>query len=99
MIHLYLQKMLYLEDRFVEVLHHRLDGEIETYDEANVERALRDVLDRPVLRNGQPLTLKDEQVTAVRAATRHPMTIISGGPGTGKTTIVLSILRTLRGWA
>ena len=40
--------------------------------------------------------LKDEQVLAVRAATRHPMTIISGGPGTGKTTIILSILRMLR---
>ena len=50
----------------------------------------------PRLRNGQALTLKDEQVSAVRTATRHPMTIISGGPGTGKTTIVLSILRTLR---
>ena len=36
------------------------------------------------------------QQKAVRAASRHPMTIISGGPGTGKTTIILSILRTLR---
>ena len=45
--HLYLQKMLYLEDRFVEVLRHRLDTEIEEYDAVIVERALRDVLESP----------------------------------------------------
>ena len=94
--HVYFQKMLYLEDRFVEVLCHRLDGEIHDCDEAIVERALRDVLERPAVRDGQDLTLNDEQISAVRAVTHHPMTIISGGPGTGKTTIVLSILRTLR---
>jgi exodeoxyribonuclease V alpha subunit len=94
--HLYLQKMLYLEDRFVEVLHHRLYAEIQECDEAIVERALRDVLERPAVRNAHALTLKDEQISAVRAAIRHPITIISGGPGSGKTTIVLSILRTLR---
>ena len=94
--HLYLQKMLYLENRFVDVLRHRLDAAIEEYDDAIVERALRDVLDRPGSRNGQPLTLTTDQELAVRAAIRHPLTIISGGPGTGKTTIILSILRTLR---
>jgi exodeoxyribonuclease V alpha subunit len=94
--YLYLQKMLYLEDRFVEVLRHRLQAKFQEYDDAIIEHALYDVRDRPALRDGQTLTLKDEQVSAVRAATRHPMTIISGGPGTGKTTIVLSILRTLR---
>jgi exodeoxyribonuclease V alpha subunit len=94
--HLYLQKMLYLEDRFVEILRHRLDAEISGYGDAKVERALGDVLKRPAMRNGQALILKNEQASAVRAALSHPMTIISGGPGTGKTTIVLSILRTLR---
>ena len=45
--HLYLQKMLYLEDQFVEVLRHRLDAGIEEYNQAIVERALRDVLEPP----------------------------------------------------
>jgi exodeoxyribonuclease V alpha subunit len=93
--HLYMQKMLYLENRFVATLRHRLEAEIETYDDGIIERALCDVLDRPGSRNGQALTLTHEQTSAVRAAMRHPMTIISGGPGTGKTTIVLSILRML----
>ncbi len=94
--HLYFQKMLYLEDRFVEGLRQRLDDETTERNELIIERALRDVLKRPAVRDGQALTLTDEQVSAVRAVTHHPMTIISGGPGTGKTTIVLSILRTLR---
>jgi exodeoxyribonuclease V alpha subunit len=39
--------------------------------------------------------LSDEQALAVTMAASHPLTVISGGPGTGKTSIVVSILRTL----
>ena len=94
--YLYLQKMFYLEDRFVDTLRRRLDADIAECDEARVEQSLRDVLDRSGFRNGQAMRLRDEQESAVRLAARYPMTIISGGPGTGKTTVVLSILRTLR---
>jgi exodeoxyribonuclease V alpha subunit len=94
--HLYLQKMLALENRFVEVLCRRLDAEIQVYDQADVEHALRDVLERPAFRNGQAISLTGEQASAVRVAAQNATTIISGGPGTGKTTIVLTILRVLR---
>ena len=94
--YLYLQKMLHLEDRFVEALRRRLDAAIPDWSEEDSEEALRDVLERSVHRNGRPVALANEQEAAVRAAVRYPMTIISGGPGTGKTTIVLSILRVLR---
>ena len=49
-----------------------------------------------MVRARQTIELKDEQQAAVRAAVRYPVTIVSGGPGTGKTTIVVSILRVLR---
>ena len=39
--------------------------------------------------------LGPEQQNAVRAAVEHNLTVITGGPGTGKTTIVCSILRAL----
>ena len=39
--------------------------------------------------------LGPEQQKAVRAAVEHNLTVITGGPGTGKTTIVCSILRAL----
>ena len=64
---------------------------------AIVERALRDVLERPASRNGRPLDVEGRASNGrCVPRRRHPMTIISGGPGTGKTTIILSILRTLR---
>ena len=93
--HLYLQKMLNLEDRFVEVMR-RLDAEIEGWPEEQVEQAICDVLARPRVRNGQPVTLIEEQQAAVRSTVRYPLTIVSGGPGTGKTTIVVTMLRVLR---
>ena len=42
-----------------------------------------------------PVRLSMEQIQAVQAALDHPMTLISGNPGTGKTSIVVAILRAL----
>jgi exodeoxyribonuclease V alpha subunit len=47
---------------------------------------LGDLLDAPVLLSG-------EQRKAVRQAIRAPFTLLTGGPGTGKTSIVVAILR------
>jgi len=38
------------------------------------------------------ITLNDEQLTAVNSAFKEPMIIITGGPGTGKTTIIRNII-------
>jgi len=94
--HLYLQKMLQLEDRFVEVIRYRLSASIERWSEEQIDRTLCDVLSRPVNQNTGSIVLDSEQLDAVRAAVRYPMTVISGGPGTGKTTIIVSMLRVLR---
>ena len=42
------------------------------------------------------LTLADSQAAAVRLALRSKATVITGGPGVGKTTIVKTILRMLQ---
>lgn len=55
-----------------------------------VARALAEVLARPA-----GVTLSDEQQRAVERAARAPLTLISGGPGTGKTSIVVAVLRVL----
>ncbi len=94
--YLYLQKMLNLEDRFVEAMLSRLEAKIESWSEEQVERALDDVLARPSMHHGRPLTLIDEQQQAVRSAVGGPLTVVSGGPGTGKTTVVVTMLRVLR---
>ncbi|MEO0322963.1 MAG: exodeoxyribonuclease V subunit alpha [Myxococcota bacterium] len=62
---------------------------------AALDAALADVLGRPAERDGVPLRPSDEQARAIRAACVHPVAVIAGGPGTGKTTIVASVLRAL----
>ena len=64
-------------------------------DEGALRAALSDVIARPSTVGGKPLTLSGEQCEAVMAAVRSPFAVISGGPGTGKTSIALAILRVL----
>ena len=87
--HLYLQKMFYLENRFVDTLRQRFEATIETATTPSPSVRWPTCSIVRGRGNGKPLTLTIEQALAVRTATRHPMTII-GGLGTGKTTIVLS---------
>jgi exodeoxyribonuclease V alpha subunit len=50
---------------------------------------------RPPLRLGVPVDLDVDQREAIRRAVTGPLVVVSGGPGTGKTAIVVSILRVL----
>jgi exodeoxyribonuclease V alpha subunit len=93
--HLYLQKMHALEERFAGSLRARSTVHVPEWDEARAEQALDDVEARPVVQGGRAVSLSAEQADAVRAALRYPLAVISGGPGTGKTTVVVSILRAL----
>lgn len=43
------------------------------------------------------LTLSEAQRQAVQAALTHPLTVLTGGPGTGKTTTLRAVLRLLEG--
>ncbi|HEY6421357.1 MAG TPA: exodeoxyribonuclease V subunit alpha [Candidatus Binataceae bacterium] len=67
----------------------------EPIDGDEVKRALADVIARPSVAGGRAMELSSEQRDAVAAAARSHLTVISGGPGTGKTTIVVAILRVL----
>lgn len=94
--YLYLQKMRALEERFADSLRHRIERDDTGWPEAEVAAAVLDMKQRPAVRGSTPLPLSDDQLAAVRTAASHRLTVISGGPGTGKTTIVVSILRVLR---
>jgi exodeoxyribonuclease V alpha subunit len=43
------------------------------------------------------ITLAEGQIAAVRAATDHKVMVITGGPGTGKTTIINALIRIFSG--
>jgi exodeoxyribonuclease V alpha subunit len=94
--HLYFQKMLAPEKRFAENVLRRTAEDTPSWDDEEILFALHDVIERPAVCDGTPIPLSPHQAAAVRTAVRFSLGVISGGPGTGKTTIVVSILRTLR---
>jgi exodeoxyribonuclease V alpha subunit len=62
-------------------------------DRERLARALQDVIARPVIVQGKRIVMSDEQLSVVSASARMGLTVISGGPGTGKTSIVVAIMR------
>lgn len=75
------------------------------YSEVGVTRRLRQIIDHPTSRliglaaGKQPMTnrgstveLSPQQQAAVQAALSHKVTILTGGPGTGKTTTLRALL-------
>jgi exodeoxyribonuclease V alpha subunit len=91
---LYVERMRMLEERFCALVRERLasparDGTTGAQTDARAAtRALKAVADGPP-------ALTEEQKRAVRAALTAPLALVTGGPGTGKTTIVLALLRAL----
>lgn len=46
-------------------------------------------------KTGRPISRDPDQIAAIRQALSSPFTIISGGPGTGKTSVMVNVLRGL----
>ena len=89
--HLYAERELRLEQRLGETLGARLArADLPARDPAALEAALAEA---GSARDGRPLT--DEQLAALGAALRRPLTVVSGGPGTGKTALAVAIVRAL----
>jgi exodeoxyribonuclease V alpha subunit len=85
---LYFQKYLRAELEFQRDLYERLEQKSETTD-VTWPMIVKEVT------GSQPLQLDRDQQLALGAALLNNLTIISGGPGTGKTSIVLTLLRCL----
>jgi exodeoxyribonuclease V alpha subunit len=85
---LYAERMRALEERFCVRVLQRLSLPPATPAGRSLSRALEAV-------SAGPPPLTDEQKRAVRAALVAPLALVTGGPGTGKTTIVVALLRAL----
>jgi exodeoxyribonuclease V alpha subunit len=89
---LYAERMHVLEERFSarvrERLRERLERAPPVRDAKRMQRALTAV-------TGGPPPLTDEQKRAVQKALTSPLALITGAPGTGKTSIVVALVRAL----
>jgi exodeoxyribonuclease V alpha subunit len=86
--YLYFQKYLKHEEHLVEVLKKRLAA-AATPVPGDLPAIVRDVL------ADNPLRLNAGQQTALGLALLRNLVLVSGGPGTGKTSVVVTLLRCL----
>jgi len=93
--HLYVHRMWHHEESLGDALRARMALDAELPEPALLERTMAEMLERVPAPKGAPIRLSEEQREAVLTALRLPLAVISGGPGTGKTSIVASILRML----
>ncbi len=80
---------LYLAERGIAKQIQRIRSGPLPWPEIDADKAL------PWIEQQTGLNLADSQAEAIRLALRSKVTVITGGPGVGKTTIVNSILRIL----
>jgi exodeoxyribonuclease V alpha subunit len=85
---LYAERMHVLEERFSARVRERLERPSPARDARRMQRALVAVAAGP-----PPLT--DEQKRAVQKALTAPLALVTGAPGTGKTSIVVALVRAL----
>jgi exodeoxyribonuclease V alpha subunit len=84
---LYHQRVFAVEERLAQALRRRLEGPPPALSPADLERALAAAADI------HGTSLSDEQRAAVTAALARPLAVITGGPGTGKTSVIVALLR------
>jgi exodeoxyribonuclease V alpha subunit len=91
---LYFQKLLRAERRLLHGLGERLTT--PPAEDPRSAAIIDDVVTRHPLRLGErPMVLDGDQRAALELALARPLAVISGGPGTGKTSIVVTLLRCL----
>ncbi len=89
-------RILLAESSLANSLRERLWAKpVRSPDAREVKDAIADIVNRPVTVSERSIKLSGEQREAVMRAVVSRFTLITGGPGTGKTSIVVAILRML----
>jgi len=87
---LYFQKHRVYEQQLEQRIRGHLNAnQVEVYADKDLKPVINEVV------NSLPYPLESQQIQALITSILQPFSVISGGPGTGKTTIVLSLLRAL----
>ena len=94
---LYFSKNWLRESRLLSLLQQRIKMKLDMPENSLVENVLQTVLvDNPVRFGGNDLKLAAEQKEAILLAISKSFLIITGGPGTGKTSVAVTLLRVLK---
>lgn len=96
--YLYHERIYRAEQRLAERMAAMVDIDIDTdrgSSKPAIATALADVAARPAMIGAAAAIMSGEQRRAVEIAVESRLAIISGGPGTGKTSIIAAILRVL----
>ncbi|MBC8259693.1 MAG: exodeoxyribonuclease V subunit alpha [SAR324 cluster bacterium] len=94
---LYFNKNWQRELLLLSLLRKRLKMKPVLPQKKEIEKAFKLVLtENPVYFGEQPLVLAEAQKAAVMLAVSEPLLIVSGGPGTGKTSVAVTLLRVLK---
>jgi exodeoxyribonuclease V alpha subunit len=99
-LRLYFQKFYYHERRLKQRLNaFLLQPAARRLTEATIQAVIDDLFrDGAVIRKGaegSPIVRDPFQIDAIRAALTAPLLVVSGGPGTGKTSLLVNILRAM----
>ena len=100
----YLAELFHAERRIADALHHLLSTPSSLQSEKVIApwsssgAAARGAIDlvSPELFGPSAVTLDDDQIRATQQALREKILVITGGPGTGKTTLLTALLTILR---
>jgi exodeoxyribonuclease V alpha subunit len=93
---LYHQRIHAAEARLAECLASMLGGEPPAWaNPRTMSVAIDDVTKRSAILEGRAVTLTRSQREAIATSIRSRLATVSGGPGSGKTSIVVAILRVL----
>lgn len=90
--HFYLHRSFLAEHRLISAINRLMPRGTKIHRADEIAKTMaRDLAHSPT-----PLHLNAEQIQAVSLAGAAPLTLLTGGPGTGKTTTVVNFLRALR---
>ena len=95
--HIYFYKNWILESKLVNLIRDRLKIKLYFRSKRLINSSFESVFKENPIRFGEEaINLSSEQRKAVLLAITSPFLIITGGPGTGKTSLVVIILRVLK---
>ena len=83
-------KESYYEETIARSVVDRMMVDTVDYDDEDIEQAIAEV------ETMQEIRYDDSQIDAIKFAVRNPVVILTGGPGTGKTTAINGIIHVLK---